>query len=182
MYYQEEMSRPDNKWLSSSSTFGCDGDEGETEGEGGTLGSFTHPLMSGSLASTCTCRGDGTYSMCLSVTTSISALADGHLYGEQLRLFSIAAEEGCCRGEDALPCVLAHSLWMCGPVTTSPWCASGLHGKRGININSYKVTYDTSFLCLKQLMAHGDVESNPGPKRVKMDFFNYISKNFHLFF
>ena len=113
-----QLSRPDSQNGSTSSTFQCDGDEGDAQfALCGTLGSYTHPLMGGSLVSIYACRGDEAHSlMCGSVTTSRIAcnspeLADFHLYGEQLRLCrSIAAQEGACRGDEAL---------RCGPVTTS---------------------------------------------------------------
>lgn len=101
----EDLSRPDrkNKW-SPSSTFKCDGDESET------LGSDTHPLVGRSLASIFSCRGvEAHYLMCGSVTTSkellFNELADCELYGVQLRLSSIAAEDGCCREGNAPMCV-----------------------------------------------------------------------------
>ena len=111
IHYLGELSRPDKKGSTPSSTYVCDGDEGYTELRlNVTLGSFTHPLMGGFLASTCACRGEEAHSlMCGSVMTSLSMLADGYIYGKQLRLFSIAVEEGCSRGEAQL----------CGPVTTS---------------------------------------------------------------
>ena len=173
MKHKEELSRPDKKRSTPSSTFGWVGDEGDTFGEGGTLGSFTHTRMGGSIASTCACRGEAHPLMCGSVTTSTWLLADCKVKKFQVKKFQVTKLKVTKLKSEKVTMKMkinwhapVHLTYiyerrLCDSVTNMKqnWHAPVDLTYIFLLRLSAEITYDTSFLNQKQLVVDGDVES-----------------------